>query len=187
MRQIAARIGCSLCAVSYNLKKFAEDGTLTTRCRSGRPRRSTKRDDFMIRRKCVADPFCSASQIKAELPQIQLSTRSIRRRLQVNFGLRAYKVTKKTFLSKKNIADRIAFCKNMATGLQLNGEKYYFQMNQIFHCFRVINHSLGDQLDKNLILDIRAQLLSIHLHAWYGVLSLQEAEALYGFYLQEQP
>lgn len=57
----------------------------------------------------MKNPTASASAISNLLP-VQISTRTIQRRLHTEFNLKAYKAAKKPLLSVKNIRDRIAFC-----------------------------------------------------------------------------
>ena len=66
----------------------------------------------MIRRYCVANPFASSAEIRANLPldQRSICTSTIRRRL-IKQNLRPYKPVKKPFLSAKNNRDRITFCR----------------------------------------------------------------------------
>ena len=66
----------------------------------------------MIRHMAVADPNVSSSCIVARLPdEVQVSSRTIRRRLHDEFNLKAYRPAAKPKLSAKNIKDRIKFCR----------------------------------------------------------------------------
>ena len=111
-RVIAARLNISLSSVCKTLARVAEKGDYSSRQRSGRPRITTPQGDRMIRRYCVANPFASSAEIRANLPLDQrfICTSTIRRHL-IKQNLRAYKPVKKPFLSAKNISDRITFCR----------------------------------------------------------------------------
>ena len=89
LREIGDRLACHYSSVSYVLKKFKEKKTLKNLDKSGRPKKTTNREDNLLRRSCVANPFHSSSQIKQELPQLNISERTIRRRLAEKFSLRA--------------------------------------------------------------------------------------------------
>jgi hypothetical protein len=78
---------------------------------SGRPLKSTDREDRKIRRLSVANPFMPATQIKAELPEINISVITIRRRLRKKFGLPARRPAKKPYISAKNRQKRLEWAK----------------------------------------------------------------------------
>ena len=78
----------------------------------GRKQVTSTRTDNMIHRMAVADPSVSSSCIVARLPdEVQVSSRTIRRRLHDEFILKAYRPAAKPKLSAKNIKDRIKFCR----------------------------------------------------------------------------
>jgi transposase len=66
----------------------------------------------MIRRAATSDPTASSTAIASQLPpEIAPSARTVRRRLQLDFHLRAYRAARKPKLSAKNIKDRLVFAK----------------------------------------------------------------------------
>jgi hypothetical protein len=71
---------------------------------------TSPRDDIMIRRISMQHPTWSSREISAEIPST-ISARSIRQRLHDEFHLKACTPAKKPSLSKKNVRDRLAFCK----------------------------------------------------------------------------
>ena len=109
---VAKQLGLSRQCVSYTMKRYNETGSFTTRPRRGRPLATTPATDRSIRRACVAAPTASAASIAAQLP-VPVSTRTIQRRLHDKFNLKAYRPAKKPYLSKKNVRDRVAFCKKV--------------------------------------------------------------------------
>ena len=111
-RVIAARLNISLSCVCKTLARVAEKGDYSSRQRSGRPTITTPQGDRMICRYCVAHPFASSAEIKANIPVDQrfICTSTIRRRL-IKQNLSAYTPVKKPLLSAKNIRDRISFCR----------------------------------------------------------------------------
>lgn len=81
----------------------------------------------MIRRIAVSDPTSSASFIRSNLPiNKQPSTRTIRRRLQVDYKLRAYRPACVPRLSAKNIKDRLKFAQKYKDWSQQQWEDVMF-------------------------------------------------------------
>ena len=87
-------------------------GPLSSKPRTGRPRVTSAATDRMIHRLCVAKPTISSNEIQSLLPQtVSPSTRTIRRRLQVDFKLRSYRPALKPKLSTANRKDRLKFAR----------------------------------------------------------------------------
>ena len=62
----------------------------------------------MIRRLAVKDPDALSSFIASQLPEV-VNPRTVRRRLQHDFGLKAFRPEVAPHVSAKNIKDQIAF------------------------------------------------------------------------------
>ena len=107
---IGERLGVSQSVVQRCLARYAETGSYAARPRPSRKRVTSHRTDKMMKRIVVSDPTASSSFVASELPS-QVSSRTVRRRLQLDFNLRSYRPAAKPNLSKKNIADRLAFAK----------------------------------------------------------------------------
>ena len=76
-------------SISKILKSHQEYGSSCVKKRSGRPRVTTRRCDNLIKRYSVSKPTATASEIRANLPNpLVVSVRTIRRRLQKDFGLK---------------------------------------------------------------------------------------------------
>lgn len=111
-KAISQRFGISRIAVQQRLARYHQTGSYTSARRSGRPRSTSLATDRVIRRIAVADPTASSSFIAAQLPEeTPVSCRTVRRRLQKDFGLRAYRPACTPRLSPKNVRDRLAFAK----------------------------------------------------------------------------
>ena len=111
-REVAKRFQVSLGAVQKSVSRYNASGHFFSNPRTGRPRVTTKRTDNMIKRIAVTLPMASSSYVASQLPQMSVpSCRTIRRRLQSEFHLRAQRPAKKPKLTLKNIKDRIKFCK----------------------------------------------------------------------------
>lgn len=111
-RQIATRLKVCQSAVSRCLRRIGELKSYNSRQRSGRPRITSIRDDNAIRRTATAHPLFTSRDVASALPpETKVSLRTIRRRLSKEMGLKSYRPAVKPRLSKKNITDRIKFCK----------------------------------------------------------------------------
>ena len=109
---ISKRLGVSQSVISRALKRDRDTGKFDARKRHGRPRCTTSRTDAMIRQLAVVDPTTTSTNIQSQLPpQVKVSKTTIKRRLHNEFGLKAYRPAAKPMLSKKNIKDRLSFCR----------------------------------------------------------------------------
>ena len=111
-REIRDRLNIkSQSTVQRCLKRYQETNSFCAKKRPPRQRITTAATDRWIRRRVVADPYISATAIRHELsPNISVSSRTIRRRLSNEMGLKSFKAASKPKLSAKNRRDRIAFC-----------------------------------------------------------------------------
>ena len=107
--KIAQSVGVSRSAVTKSLSRMKQLGSLKSRTRTGRPRVTSATTDRLIRRAAVAHPTWSSSTIRAHMPT-RVSTRTVRRRLLVDFNLPSRRPAKQAKLGKKNIKDRLVFC-----------------------------------------------------------------------------
>ena len=113
--QICTRFNVGQSVISRALKTYKETGSFSHKKSPGAPRCTSIQTDWMIKRMVVSSPSCSSSAIQSQLPpQVSVSTRTIRRRLQVDFQLPAqlpaYHPACKQKLSAKNVHGRIFFC-----------------------------------------------------------------------------
>ena len=111
-RAIARRFEVSQSVVQRCLARYGATGSFNARKRPNRNRVTSVRTDMMIRRLVKKNPTVSSTEIRSALPTTDVvSTRTIRRRLSNEMGLKSYKAAAKPLLSPKNIADRLQFCK----------------------------------------------------------------------------
>ncbi|CAK9829693.1 Transposable element Tcb2 transposase [Anthophora retusa] len=92
-------------------KRFQERGHLENKFKSGRPKKTSIRQDRQIRRLSIADPRRTAVEIHRSLidtDDLDISVRTVRRRL-MSFGLRGRHGVKKPLISKKNRMARLKF------------------------------------------------------------------------------
>ena len=96
--------------VSRTIANYKSRGTVKTLEKSGCPRKTSKGLDRRIKRLFQANPFTTAKAVVADLSIVNVSTKTINRRLREN-ELFARRPAKKHWISKKNRAARIAFAK----------------------------------------------------------------------------
>ena len=90
---ISERLAVSKTAVHQAVVKFKNCGPYSDCKRSGRQRKTTRRNNILIKRCVVKFPTCSAKKIRAELGETgsRISRRTISRRLTDGFGLKSGK------------------------------------------------------------------------------------------------
>ena len=130
-RLISERIKKSKNAVHNAIVKFKETGTYSDTKRSDRPRKSTPRDDHIIRRTAVWSPMSYASKIRSVLlaKGADMSRRTVSRRLFIDFGLKARKPAKKPRLTPAMKAKRLGFAKKHAKWTIQQWKQVFFLMN----------------------------------------------------------
>lgn len=103
---IARRLSVSCATVNRTIAQVQTKG------RKGPARKTTKRDDQLLKRLVNKDPFITSSKAKAQLPSFaNVSCRTIRRRLQVDLQLPARAISKKPLMPKAAVQRRLAFCR----------------------------------------------------------------------------
>ena len=102
INSLAKEWGCSKSSIRAIRDKMAKTGTVKDRKRSGRPRSTTVRQDRLITRQSLTDPFLPAKAIALKLsPLFKTSRWTISRRLR-DIGLKPYVPRKKPLISEVN-------------------------------------------------------------------------------------
>jgi transposase len=109
---IGKTLNISKSKVQRKLQAYKATGSMTRKIGSGRPRKSSARDDRMIILKVKKNPFMTTTEIQNEMPHLNLSTRTIRRRIVQVGGFKSYWAAKKPFLSRKQIRDRLQWARD---------------------------------------------------------------------------
>ena len=124
-RMFASKLHCGKTAVHTAKVNFMKYGNYKDRKRSGRPRKSTPRDDNMMKRIVARSPTSSCQKIKIYLSQkgAEISLKTISRRLCDQFNLKLYKPARKPRLTPQMKMKRLALAKNMNFGLLKTGVK----------------------------------------------------------------
>ena len=112
-RQISKGEKCSKTAVHNALAIFKNFGSYSDNKRSGRPRKTTARDDRPIRRVAVHSPRSSSKKMRSALLAhgTDVSCKTVKRRLTKDFGLKAFKPAKKPRLTPAMKLKRLNFAK----------------------------------------------------------------------------
>ena len=94
------------------IKNFKERGSIVAKQTPGRPRKSSKRQDRLLKLFQLRDRATTSAELAQEWQQagVSASARTVRRRL-LEEGLVSRRAAKKPLLSRKNIRDRLIFCK----------------------------------------------------------------------------
>ena len=114
-RTIASKPHFSKTAVHTAKVHFMKYGNYKDRKRSGRPRKSTPRNDNMMKRIVARSLISSCQKIKAYFSQegIEVSLKTVSRRLCDQFDLKLYKPARKHCLTPPDKNKAIGICKNM--------------------------------------------------------------------------
>ena len=112
IRYIASDLNIPRSTVAYTIRTFQETGISTSRPRSGRPKVTTTRDDIIINRLATVNPFITAGEIKAQLPEScsGVSVDTIKRRLRKQFQSPIRRAAAKPLLTARMKKQRLAFC-----------------------------------------------------------------------------
>ena len=100
-------------AVHNTIAKLRNTGTYITAKKSGRPQKTTPRDDQAIQIIAVRSPVSSASKIRSSLlaKGTDISRRTISWRLVDDFDVKAHKLAHKPRLTQAMKSKRLAFAK----------------------------------------------------------------------------
>ena len=158
--KIATKLNISQSTVTRALARIKETGDFKSRKRSGRPRCPTSAADSLIRRTSMAHPTWSSRQIALEILPMP-SARTVRKRLTDEFKLPSWKPAKKSNLSKKNIKDRIAFCKKYKEWTAEDWKKVLFSDEATFSQFssyvRHVRRPINKRYDNRYVVPVVKQ------------------------------
>ena len=114
--------------------------------KSGRPRKTSLRQDNLIASMSKADPRLSAPEINREIKanySIEVSCRTVQRR-RVDAGLLGRRPTKKLFISKKNRSARVIFAKKHQNWTVEDWKKCFGRMSRSLICSEVMESNMFD-------------------------------------------
>jgi transposase len=105
LKETSYRTGYSRSSIKQWLKKLEENGSLDRRLGSGRPRKTTCREDRRIAICTKKDRSATGESIKQDLQLYNVCERTIRRRIASETGFHSYWKTGKPYISKKQIEE----------------------------------------------------------------------------------
>lgn len=184
-RSICEKVKHSKNAVHNALVKFQKTGTYSDAKRSGRPRKTTLRDDHVIRRVAVRSPTSSASKIRSVLLArgAKVSRRTVSRRLVDDFGLKAHKPAKKPRLTPAMKAKRLNFAKKHSKWTIQQWHQVFFSDESTVQQFttrkRFVRRPAGKRFDERYTTQTMKHPPSIMI---WGGMSVNGTAAL--FFLQ---
>lgn len=153
--EISAKLGIARRTVCDIVNRFKQTGSVDVRRRSGRPRITTRRDDLLIRRAAVKNPTLSSCLIKLETG-LHASTRTVRRRLVDEFGLRARRPAKKPLINAKQRQKRLQFCNKYKHYTVADWNKVLFSDESTFCQFgssvRSVRRPVGERYNQRYTL-----------------------------------
>lgn len=125
------------------IKQFKETGDTRAKKSSGRPRLSNTRQDRLLIRSQLKDRTSSSATLAETWNEagVSASTRTVRRRL-FDSGLKSRRAAKKPFLSRKNISDRLKFCRKYKDWTVEDWGKVIFSDEAPFRLFGASGKSL---------------------------------------------
>ena len=111
--QISKQIGVNSSSVQRTIRKFNSEGIYGNRKKSGRPRKTTARDNNTIKRIVARCPTSSCKKLRANLFRkgADLSISTISRKLSKEFGFKSCKPAKKPKLTPLMKRKRLEFAK----------------------------------------------------------------------------
>ncbi|GFV37066.1 HTH_Tnp_Tc3_2 domain-containing protein [Trichonephila clavipes] len=128
MRHIAAKVLCSLSTVVRTLKRFSETNFIADRGRSGRPRKTSLREDRLLHRISLSNRKLNSSQnLKqwALTSNVSVCPRTVRGRL-LKIGLRGCKARPKPLLTEFQRKRRLTWVREHSLWTIKNWEKVTF-------------------------------------------------------------
>ena len=156
-RDISQKIGCSKTAVHQAIVKFKNLGTFRDLKRSGRPRKTTPRDDHVIRRIAVRSPTSSCRKIRGELLSkgVSIHISTISRRLVKEFNLKSHKPARKPRLTAAMKIKRLQFAKKHEAWNEEQWAKVFFSDESAIQQFGVrkvnVRRPSGKRFDERYI------------------------------------
>ena len=136
-RNIAAKMGCSKTAVHSAIKKFETEGVFSDFKKTGRPRKTSKRDDNLMKLIVKRSPTSSCKKIQANLLRkgCKVSLSTVSRRLSKEFDLKSYKPAKKPKLTSAMKKKRLDFARRYQNWTVDDWKKVLFSDESTFQQF----------------------------------------------------
>ncbi|GFX07793.1 uncharacterized protein TNCV_4160621 [Trichonephila clavipes] len=136
MRQIAAKVPCGPSTVVSTLKRFSETNFIADRGQSGRPRKTSLREDRLLHRISLSNRKINSSQILKQwtfTSNVSKCPRTVRGRL-LEIGLRSCKSRPKPLLTEFHRKRRLTWARGHSLWTIKDWEKVIFSgVGQFFY------------------------------------------------------
>lgn len=132
--KIAKRVGCNQSTVIRIIKKLQETGSTADRHRTGRPKKTTQRQDRVLLRTSLANRKLTSPLLLREWQEkcsVDVCTSTVRRRC-LEFGLRGCKARKKPLLTEQQRKKRLLWAKEYSKWSKEEWEKVLFSDESTF-------------------------------------------------------
>ena len=169
-QEISRHLGYSQSVICRLLNKFQQTNQLQDRARSGRPRKTSRREDGALLRLVRRFPFLTSTVVKQRwLPNRPLSTRTVRNRLRAS-GYRAHRPIRRPMLTPGQKAVRLYWCQQRRNWNIRSWRKIHLSDESRFllhfrecrvYVWRQRNTLILKGTSRNLFLSVEAQ-------QWYG-------------------
>lgn len=155
IRKIADELRISKSTVGRVIKHFKATNTISPRKKNGRPRKTSTREDRVIRKIALKDRFQTAASIARKVGtshDIEVSRKTVSRRLN-EIGLFARSPVKKPLISNKNKKLRLSFAQTHVLWTEEQWQNVFFSDESKFNLFgsdgnNFVRRFSGERLDK---------------------------------------
>uniref|UniRef100_A0A087XJV3 Transposase Tc1-like domain-containing protein n=1 Tax=Poecilia formosa TaxID=48698 RepID=A0A087XJV3_POEFO len=157
----------------YRIKNFKERGSIVAKKAPGRPRKTSKRQDHLLKVFQLRDRATSSAELAQEWQQagVSASARTVRRRL-LEQGLVSRRAAKKPLLSRKNIRDRLIFCKMYREWTAEDWGKVIFSDESPFRLFgtkQLVRRRRGEHYHQSCLMPTVKHPETIHVWGCFSV------------------
>jgi transposase len=132
--KIAKRVGCNQSTVIRIIKKHQETGSTADRHRTGRPKKTTQRQDRVLLRTSLVNRKLTSPLLLREWQEkcsVDVCPSTVRRRC-LEFGLRGCKARKKPLLTEQQRKKRLLWAKEYSKWSKEEWEKVLFSDESTF-------------------------------------------------------
>uniref|UniRef100_A0AAZ3R0Z5 Transposase Tc1-like domain-containing protein n=1 Tax=Oncorhynchus tshawytscha TaxID=74940 RepID=A0AAZ3R0Z5_ONCTS len=146
------------------IKNFKESGSIVVKKASGRQRKSSQCQNRLLKLIQLRDRGTTSTELAQEWQQagVSASARTVRRRL-LEDGLVSRRAAKKPLLSRKNIRDRLIFCKRYRDWTAEDGGKVIFSDESPFRLFGASGKKLGEHYHQSCVIPTVKHPETIHV------------------------
>ena len=164
-RKLSAKCNVSKIAAHTAIVNWGLRGSCTDLKRSGRPKKTTVRDDHLMKRRVVRSPTSSIKKVQSALVAkgVKVSDLTVSRQLTYDFGSKSRKPAKKPLLTKFGKAKHLAFAKAHEYWTTEHWSKILFSDESTIQQFAVRKQNVFGQKKTDTMRSTQFQLRNIPL------------------------